>query len=184
MELSTVPNDDWSYGVHDEYASTFRHIDATKNQNELLSKECVVCGMEESKWDHYQLPCLHYGHTRCVRHWIYTKQSFQCPLCRDSTPVSKYCKKCVKWTNHIIDDCSKMNYDIDFRRYDHSKFLQNIEKIRHSEYHDKEKKSWMISFMIRHQLTNIDTIETLEDFYNSIVYPKAIKSKKKPRQNK
>lgn len=42
-------------GLHKD----IRHVKAQKK--ELLGKECVVCGGTENKWEHYQLPYLHYG---------------------------------------------------------------------------------------------------------------------------
>jgi hypothetical protein len=44
---------------------------------ESKDKECVVCGEIQNQWYCYQLPCLHYGHTRCLRKWISTKYLFK-----------------------------------------------------------------------------------------------------------
>ena len=63
-------------------------------------KECVVCGDIQNNWEMYQLPCMHYGHTRCIRKWLSIKKKPECPWCRENTPKLKYCNTCVKWGDH------------------------------------------------------------------------------------
>lgn len=168
MELLPYPEKDHSNGSHDLIEYTLRLLKPDTDHIELLDKECVVCGLIESGWNHYQLPCLHYGHTRCVRHWICTKGGLQCPWCQDSTPKDEYCDTCKKWTQ-INHNCPLMS--------DEYEFAQNIDKIRNSDYHDQSKKSKMITFLIRRQITYIDDIETLEMAYN-LCHKKKTSSKK------
>lgn len=102
MELPPEPKCPSHFkSCHDLLAFSLRYIGSNTNQQELLNKECVVCGLIENTWDHYQLPCQHYAHTRCMRHWLFTKQVVKCPWCQDSTPQTKYCRECQKWTDHL-----------------------------------------------------------------------------------
>ena len=82
-------------------------LDCLKTDVQLTESchhECVVCGEIQNQWECYQLPCLHYGHTRCLRKWIATKKKIYCPWCGVSTPQKKYCHKCQNWTNHCDQD--------------------------------------------------------------------------------
>lgn len=89
-----------------------RHVKAGKE--ELLGIECVVCGAKENKWDHYQLACKHYGHTRCIRKWLSLREKAECAWCMQSTPQKKYCKDCKKWGNHAKFDEKLCPTFIDF----------------------------------------------------------------------
>ncbi len=82
-----------------------RHINREKYGHEIIDRECVVCGLIQNEWDYYQLHCLHYAHTRCIRHWIVAKNKLSCPWCQENTPQGKqYCSKCKIWTNHTNGD--------------------------------------------------------------------------------
>src|ERR1043166_6061429 len=73
------------------------HVVSLKDSKD---KECVVCGEIQNQWECYQLPCQHYGHSRCLRKWFNTKKSIWCPLCGDETPQRKYCYHCRSWGGH------------------------------------------------------------------------------------
>jgi hypothetical protein len=87
-----------SFETDQDLVDHLRHVPS--QENELLGKECVVCTGIETQWDHYQLPCKHYGHTRCLRKWFSVRKRIECPWCRESTPRQKYCVDCQQWGNH------------------------------------------------------------------------------------
>ncbi len=102
MELPPEPNYKPNLqSDHDYIALSLRHLNSNTCQQELINKECVVCGFVQNQWDYYQLPCLHYAHTRCMRHWIYAKQALECPWCQNLTPQKKYCDQCKNWGDHM-----------------------------------------------------------------------------------
>lgn len=72
--------------------------------DEIRDKECVVCGLIRNEWDHYQYPCGHYGHSRCVRKWATTIHKVQCPWCRENMPDKKYCDECDEWGHITFDE--------------------------------------------------------------------------------
>ena len=88
---------------------------------ETHDKECVVCGLIQNEWEHYQYPCGHYGHSRCVRKWLHTTVKVQCPWCREQTPDKKYCHNCRIWSDHcdleedacpVIQDVIRQMYEL------------------------------------------------------------------------
>ena len=180
MELPAEPECNYDFkSCHDEIAQTLRHLNSETCKLELSDKECVVCGFKQSEWDHYQLPCLHYAHTRCMRHWIFIKQFLQCPWCQDSTPKTKYCSKCKKWSDHMdyadncprIDSYSEKTFGVNSIRQltcDYNKLRDNIERIKLDEYYDVGKKYRMIAFLREFELDDIDDIKLLDVMYHCL----------------
>lgn len=113
MDLSYLTESNNKQNLNTKYTNGLRYLYYNQNQSELEHKECAVCGLTESNRDHYQLPCQHYGHTRCIQDWIKVKLCLECPYCRDSTPTLKYCKQCDKWVDHITKECSQINESLD-----------------------------------------------------------------------
>lgn len=145
MELPPEPNCQPAFqSNHDLIAMSLRHVDSKTCQQELIDKECVVCGFIQNEWDYYQLPCLHYAHTRCMRHWIFTKQALECPWCQNLTPQTQYCKECKKWDNHraYTEECPIMQQFMmeDFMELDD--MLYSIcQSKKKSRSRNKKKKS-------------------------------------------
>ena len=55
MELSPEPKCPPGFkSCHDLLAFSLRYLNSQINQQELQNKECVVCGLIETKWDYYQ----------------------------------------------------------------------------------------------------------------------------------
>ena len=71
---------------------------------ESKGKECTVCGDINDEWHCYQLPCNHYGHTRCIRQWFNTINKVICPWCRDATPIKYYNEFTNKWQSTPVND--------------------------------------------------------------------------------
>lgn len=67
---------------------------------ESENEECILCNKVNNKYDCYQLPCKHYGHTRCIRKWIDTEDKIICKVCKDETPNLMYCMFCKEWKSY------------------------------------------------------------------------------------
>ena len=93
---------------------------------ESTDQQCVVCGEIQNQWDCYQLPCLHYGHTRCLRKWINTKKEIYCPWCRDNTPQKKYCEECQTWGDHSDFEPNKCPDYIHFLKEEENDYLKGF----------------------------------------------------------
>ncbi len=164
-----------------EIEKQLRSVSSQTCQKELVDKECVVCGFIQTQWNHYQLPCLHYAHTRCMRQWIATKKALSCPWCQDSTPKTKYCEQCKQWTDHAECD-EKCPHMAQFLKYNLSNNLQNnIEKIQNSDHFDDIDKSCMIELIKEYQIDNIDNLDSLYTIYQYTYNPPIRKSKKTKR---
>ena len=73
-----------------------------------IVRECKCgCMNDRSDWDYYQLKCGHYFHTRCLRHWLSSKEKLNCPLCGDlpETYESQFCSHCKRWGHFGDYEC-------------------------------------------------------------------------------
>lgn len=159
---------------------TLRHLYPRLNGSELVNKECVVCGLIQSEWDHYQLPCQHYAHTRCLRHWLYAKKHLECPWCQTLTPHKQYCTQCQSWGNHIESDtkCPKAGRrnlietpvspkKQHFRKKSVTRSASTCAQIEQSSYDSNEKRC-LIHFVQENDLHAFNNLHVIASVYDSV----------------